>query len=76
MLPDPFAAKREKIESCRTCRYFNPTPKGGHGDCHYLPPNPDSFFPTTYPDMWCGQYCEDRLKIEHFKEMAKKENTK
>jgi hypothetical protein len=65
MLTDPYAHLRPKVESCRTCRNYFPTPKGSHGDCHYLPPNADSFFPTVYPNVWCAQYKEDPLKIAH-----------
>lgn len=70
MLSDPHAAKRPKHESCETCRFYFSTPKGNHGDCHFMPPTADSFFPTTYPNVWCGQYKEDELKIEHSKQKS------
>ncbi len=65
MLSDAHAAKRSKIESCATCRFFLPTPKGNQGECRRMPPaaGVTEGHPTTYPDGWCGEFKEDALKI-------------
>lgn len=76
MLTDPHASKRGKPESCRTCRFAFFTPKGNHGDCHFMPPTADSFFPTVYPETWCSQYKEDQHKIEALKAAEKAAATK
>lgn len=66
MLHDPFQHKRPKIENCESCRFYMPTPKGEHGNCHRLPPSNPSGHITVYPLGWCGEYEPDPQKIEAF----------
>ncbi len=83
MLTDPHAAKREKLESCVSCRFFFPSPKchetggkGAHvtGDCRRMPPPPNyNGHPTVYVDGWCGEYQEDAHKITHLQALDAKE---
>ncbi len=58
-------ANDKMAESCLTCKFYFPTPKGSYGDCRRMPPNGTTEgHPTTNPGGWCGEYREDALKLK------------
>jgi len=67
------AQKTVRLDSCGSCRWFNPSDKGA-GECRVRPPTvlvvvvtnalrqqiptPLAAFPTVRPDTWCGEWTE------------------
>lgn len=70
-----MVARRERIESCRTCTFFGQLAdyvsmaslpmKGTMGSCMRFPPivvHDDCLngeFPAVHSSMWCGEYKDD-----------------
>lgn len=66
-LIDNHALKRGEIQNCESCRFYFPTPVGGHGNCHrFPPPSANSGHVTVYAEGWCGEYTADAEKIAEF----------
>lgn len=42
-------------ESCASCKFFTPTPKGEKGSCRRMPPTPAGIVKTDATE-WCGEF--------------------
>lgn len=57
-----------RIETCQTCRFFEPPPEhAAHldGECHAHPPSPQSNrLPTVAATDWCGEWQSTTIQVQ------------